>query len=104
MGRITGQKEFEKFKNGETLTMKQVILANCYMCNGFEESAGDCGGFKYCALYRFSPHGRRKKLHFQGSNSKKTGNPSFKGSSLIVEVEGGASLNNRTKEIEVLKD
>lgn len=39
MGQIKGQKEYIAHKAGKELTRKQAILALCYECNGFEESA-----------------------------------------------------------------
>ena len=39
MGQIKGQKEWNAHKQGKELTRKQAILALCYECNGFEESA-----------------------------------------------------------------
>jgi hypothetical protein len=55
MGRIKGQKEWEKFQKGGFLSRKEAILANCYLCNGLEESAVDCKT-KKCPLYRYSPY------------------------------------------------
>ena len=59
MGVIRGQKEYLTWKQKGKLTTKKAILANCYVCNGFEESAEDCEGEDSCPLYRFSPSGRR---------------------------------------------
>jgi len=55
MGKIKGQKEYEKFLEGASLTRKQAILAQCYACNGENESKADCQG-KSCPLYRFQPY------------------------------------------------
>lgn len=55
MGKLKGQKEYLKFQKDERLTRKQAILANCYVCNGEEESNVDCQG-KNCPLYRYSPY------------------------------------------------
>ena len=55
MGRIKGQVEYEKWLNGGKITRKQGILANCYNCNGLEESNHDCKG-SMCPLYCFSPY------------------------------------------------
>ena len=60
MGKIKGEKEYKKFKDGEKLTRKQAILAQCYACNGFEESAEDCGG-KSCPLYQYHHHRNKHK-------------------------------------------
>jgi len=52
MSAIKGSKEFEKFKSGEKLTRKQAMKAQCYECNGEEESAADCLGVS-CPLYQY---------------------------------------------------
>lgn len=59
MGFIKGQKEYEKFKEGKKLTRKQAMLAQCYDCNGAEESATDCQG-KDCPLYEYQPYRGKK--------------------------------------------
>ena len=59
MAAIKGAKEYKMFKEGKPLSRKQVMLANCYMCNGEEESAIDCQGYS-CPLYRYF-HYRNKK-------------------------------------------
>jgi hypothetical protein len=55
MGKIKGQKEWEKFKSNEKLTRKQAMLAMCYECNGLEESNEDCQG-TMCPMYQYHPH------------------------------------------------
>lgn len=52
---LKGQNEYEKFTKGEKLSFKKCILAQCYCCNGFEESNVDCQG-KSCPLYQFHPY------------------------------------------------
>ncbi len=52
MGRVKGQKEYEKFRSGARLTRKEAIAALCYECNGFEEGNVDCEG-RSCPLYQF---------------------------------------------------
>ena len=37
MGKIKGQLEFQKFKEGKLLTRKEAILAQCYVCNGEDD-------------------------------------------------------------------
>ena len=59
MGQVKGQKEYEKFKDGKPLTRKQAILAQCYDCNGQEESSADCKG-KSCPLYQYQPYRGKK--------------------------------------------
>lgn len=62
--RIKGQKEYERFKNGESLTRKQAMLANCYMCNGLEDSSTDCLG-KSCPIYKYRPYQKQRKSILQ---------------------------------------
>lgn len=59
---LRGGREYERYKKGETLSHKQAILAQCFVCNGLEEGGEDCLG-KSCPLYQFMPYGsgRRKK-------------------------------------------
>jgi len=52
--RIKGAREWAKFKAGKTLTRKEAMLAQCYVCNGLEESRADCKGIS-CPLYQFRP-------------------------------------------------
>lgn len=56
MGMLKGQNEYEKFKEGKALTRKQAMLANCYVCNGQNDSSTDCLGEKSCPLYAYSPY------------------------------------------------
>ena len=51
MGKLKGKKELDKFRAGESLTMKQGIKAQCYVCNGESDGSNeDCMG-KSCPLY-----------------------------------------------------
>jgi hypothetical protein len=60
MGKIKGQKEYMKFKEGSRLTRKEAMLAMCYQCNGFEDSREDCRGAN-CPMYEYAPyHGKKK--------------------------------------------
>lgn len=63
MGQVKGQKEYKMFEDKKKLSLKQSVLANCYMCNGQEESSEDCKGSARCPLYPYSPHGRKLGLH-----------------------------------------
>lgn len=63
MGQIKGAKELQMFQNGRHLTRKQAMLANCYVCNGLDESAVDCQGVS-CPIYPYRPY-RRKSLKLQ---------------------------------------
>lgn len=55
--RIKGAREYEKFKEGEHLTRKQAMSAQCYVCNGEEESRADCQGTT-CPMYEYRLHKR----------------------------------------------
>lgn len=45
MSKLNGQKEAEMFRNGEPLTTKQAIKAQCFICNGEEDGSNeDCQG------------------------------------------------------------
>ena len=59
---MRGFNQYEKFKKGESLTPKQAMLAQCYVCNGENEGGEDCLGVS-CPLYQFMPYrkGRQKK-------------------------------------------
>jgi hypothetical protein len=59
---IKGAKEFKKFTEGNPLTRKQSILAQCYVCNGFE---GDDCHSGHCPLYRWSPYTKVSSLVVQ---------------------------------------
>lgn len=59
MGFVKGQVQYKKWKNGCKLTRREAMLANCYSCNGFEDSNVDCLGEKSCPLYQFSPYGKK---------------------------------------------
>ena len=51
-----GKKEYLAFLDGKRLTMKESILANCYMCMGYyADGKIDCRIFR-CALYPFMPY------------------------------------------------
>ena len=59
---MKGKIQYDKFKNGEPLTFKGAILAQCYECNGSEEGGEDCLGVS-CPLYQYMPYrkDRQKK-------------------------------------------
>lgn len=52
-GMIPGAAEHAKWKRGLPLTLQDAINANCFLCNGREDTP--CGGVKNCALHSFSP-------------------------------------------------
>lgn len=53
MGLLKGQIEYRKWKEGKRLTRKDAIQANCFLCNGQEDSRVDCRGEKSCPLYQY---------------------------------------------------
>lgn len=59
MGKIKGQAEWEKLREGKKLTRKQAVNALCYECNGFEKANHDCGAVK-CPVYAYSPYKGKK--------------------------------------------
>lgn len=59
MAKIKGADQFNKFREGKSLTRKGAILAQCYSCNGFEEGGVDCQGV-YCPLYQYFPYKHKK--------------------------------------------
>lgn len=66
-----GLREYRKFKEGESLTRGEAILAQCYVCNGMDEGGEDCKD-KSCPLYQFMPYreGRIKKVLSEGYRQK----------------------------------
>lgn len=53
--KILGGKEYTKWTTGKLLTRKEAMLANCYQCNGFEDSSEDCLG-ETCPMYQYHPY------------------------------------------------
>jgi hypothetical protein len=56
MGMIKGKSQYKKWQEGKKLTRREAIIANCYICNGLEESNVDCKGSKSCPLYLYAPY------------------------------------------------
>ena len=74
MGKIKGQLQYEKFKEGKPLSRKEAILAQCYVCNGEEEGVEDCRGLS-CPLYQYRPVKSKKKPEsgsFMNAQDKET--------------------------------
>jgi hypothetical protein len=68
IARIAGGREYKKFLMGEPLTRKEAMLAQCYVCNGEEESGEDCKADS-CPLYEYHPHkGKRGKVTEDNAN------------------------------------
>ena len=53
--KIKGQLEYQRFKEGQSLTRKEAMLALCYECNGMEDSRCDCMGYS-CPIYQYAPY------------------------------------------------
>ncbi len=59
MSLIKGQTEYRKWRRGEALTRKEAMLAQCFLCNGQEQSRNvDCKGQVSCPLYKYFPYER----------------------------------------------
>ena len=58
MSAIAGHRYYIWFEEGKPLTRKQAMLAQCYVCNGEEESNADCQGTD-CPMYQYHPHRHR---------------------------------------------
>jgi hypothetical protein len=62
-----GKSEYIKFKNGEALSHKEAILAQCYACyiEGADPKELDCLS-NNCSLYAFQPYNQNpnKKKRF----------------------------------------
>ena len=71
---LKGQKEYKKFQEGKGLTRKQVILAQCYACNGEEEGGFDCQSKASCPLYQYFPYKGKKDLKIESENGTFKGN------------------------------
>ena len=59
MGLIKGQLEYQRWKEGKSLTRKEVILAHCYECNAIHEPGTDgvdCSGEDTCPIYQYFPY------------------------------------------------
>ena len=69
---MKGQMQYELFKNGKSLTPKQAILAQCYVCNSENEGGEDCLGFD-CPLYQYMPY-RKGRIKKQLSPERKAKN------------------------------
>ena len=52
MGKLKGAREYERYCEGGKLTRKESMLAKCYECNGYEESAKDCK-VEGCPMYPY---------------------------------------------------
>ena len=50
-----GSKEYASFVAGKSLTRRQAILAQCYVCNDLGDGATDCNGTS-CPLYGYMPY------------------------------------------------
>jgi hypothetical protein len=60
--RIRGAKEYHNWKDGKSLTRKQSMLAQCYICNGEESCGVDCCSKNSCPMYQYFPHKGKKRV------------------------------------------
>ena len=67
MSIIKGRLEQKKLLNGEKLTRRQAIMANCYVCNGEEEGGEDCKSTD-CPFYQYFPYRDKKPLVAEAQN------------------------------------
>ena len=71
MGAKIGRSQYAKFKDGGSLSPKQAIIAQCFVCNGEGEgSSEDCRGLS-CPLYPYFKKwvyrvGRKEKIDSTG--------------------------------------
>jgi hypothetical protein len=65
-----GKKEYVRHMKGETLTMKQAILGECYSCTGgYFDGKRDCEGTE-CVLYQFMPYRKNKIVRERSERQK----------------------------------
>lgn len=56
------KKQYQRWKNEEKLSRAQSMAAHCFECNGESmEMTHDCLGSKTCALYPWSPWGKKSR-------------------------------------------
>jgi hypothetical protein len=92
MGKLKGQKEFNLWKEGKPLSRKQVILANCFTCNGEEEGGVDCKGSENCPLYAYFPYKSGNERKMRQSKLLRAENEGF--AKPQVSGEASAELKN----------
>jgi hypothetical protein len=51
-----GQKEYLAYMNGQRLTLKESILANCYLCMGYYIDGKKECKVSLCPFYPFMPY------------------------------------------------
>ena len=58
--RAIGQKELENFRQGNGLTPRETLRAQCYDCTGgFADGRNDCG-MNQCPIYPYMPYKGKK--------------------------------------------
>jgi hypothetical protein len=94
---MKGQRQYEVFKAGKSLTPKQAILAQCFVCNGENEGGEDCLGVS-CPLYQYMPYrkGRIKKQlsperHARAVESLKKGRETMLRRKGVSQTDAGTS-------------
>ena len=61
MGAKRGKAEYDKFLSGKSLSRKEAIIAQCYVCNGEDEGGIDCRPTSGCPLYQYMPYNTKSK-------------------------------------------
>jgi hypothetical protein len=89
-----GKKELLKHLSGESLTLKQALIANCYSCNaGYIDGRVDCET-AHCPLYGHMPY-RRDKDAVKRERSEKQ-----KGATLrLAKIRRESTKNCRLQEL-----
>lgn len=65
-----GQKELMKHLEGNSLTLRQAVLAKCYDCSGFySDGKNDCC-MPGCSLYPFAPFNANRVKKVTGRRIK----------------------------------
>jgi hypothetical protein len=74
---VKGAYQYRQFQEGKSLTRKDAILAQRYVCNGLEDGVEDCPGAKSCPLYQYYPYRGKQTVKnggFKGGKDKETDN------------------------------
>jgi hypothetical protein len=56
-----GKKEYLSFLDKKKLTLKQAVLASCFMCEGYYADGKEDCGIADCPLYQWMPYRKGKK-------------------------------------------
>jgi hypothetical protein len=65
-----GKKEYIRHLKGESLTMKQTIVGECYSCTaGYLDGKRDCEA-AHCPLYQYMPYRKNKVVRERSERQK----------------------------------